>query len=275
MPDALMEWVPDYPPRAAVIGLHNHGDYRAAFEHLGPWFEQHGIAFYSYDQPGFGATPGAGRWPGHARLEHSLRTVIDIAWQRHGVPVFVLGESLGGAVAINVAATEPPACLAGLILAAPAVREGIAMRYGWNVLIGAAATLAPGYKLDVPRSGDDPRFRPDSARRLATDPLVHRSVRMDAYWGLIRLADRASDLAPGVYVPVMLMYGGQDTSVPAVSIERLRQHLQRSADLTYRFEPDGIHLLLQSPHWHGYVTEILQWLDNQLPAEAASPALAC
>ena len=37
-----------------------------------------------------------------------------------------------------VASRHPEIPLSGLILAAPAVREGIRLRYGWNVLIGSA-----------------------------------------------------------------------------------------------------------------------------------------
>ncbi|HBL87166.1 MAG TPA: alpha/beta hydrolase, partial [Alcanivorax sp.] len=151
--------------------------------------------------------------------------------ERHpDTPLFLLGESLGGAVAMLVASRHPEIPLRGLILAAPAVREGIRLRYGWNVLIGSAATLAPGYHLDVERAPDDPHLAPAAARRRANDPLVMHEVRMDAYWGLIQLADSASDEADRITVPTLLLYGDLDTSVPAVGIQRLRERLGAHGD---------------------------------------------
>lgn len=265
----LKTWLPETTPRAAILGLHSFGDYSAAFDHVGPWFAQRGYALYAWDQRGFGAHDKAGEWPGGDILEQDLVHVIDTVRKHHNGPLFILGESLGGAVAINVAARNPHLDIDGLILLAPAVREGIRLRYGWNLAINTAALFRPGYLLEVERRANDPRFRPASAQRLANDPHVLREVRMDAYQGLIRYADRASDIAPALQQPVLLMYGGEDNSVPAVSIQRLREHLGDRA--SYRFYPDGPHLLLQGRQWEQVLTDSLDWLDGadaiRAPAE--------
>jgi alpha-beta hydrolase superfamily lysophospholipase len=271
----LHSWQPDTVPRAVVIALHSHGDYHAAFNHVAPWFAERGIAVYSYDQAGFGKRANPGRWPGHEQLEQDLSASIDAIRKHYDVPLFLLGESLGGAVAINVASQRPRGDIDGLILAAPAIREGIPFRLGWNALIGTAATMAPGYTLRVERDADDPRFHGASARRLANDPHVHREVRMDAYWGLIKLADRASRRIRDVQQPTLLMYGGRDTSVPAESIRRGMRHVQENTDITYRYYPQGIHLLLQSAAWETYLTQIEHWLSEQLqPASVRATGAA-
>lgn len=256
----LKTWLPDTPPRAVILALHSFGDYSAAFDHVGPWFAQRGYALYAWDQRGFGAHDNAGEWPGGEILEQDLLRVIDTVRAQHNGPLFVLGESLGGAVAINVAARNPETGIDGLVLLAPAVREGIRLRYGWNLAINTATLFRPGYLLEVERRADDPRFRPASAQRLATDPHVLREVRMDAYRGLIRYADRASDIAPALRQPVLLMYGGEDNSVPAISIQRLRDHLGEQA--SYRFYPEGPHLLLQGRQWEQVLTDSLNWLEQ-------------
>jgi alpha-beta hydrolase superfamily lysophospholipase len=269
-PPILRSWLPASKPKAIIIALHSFGDYSAAFNQLGPWFVEQGMALYSWDQRGFGANINAGKWPGQESLESDLVTRVEEIAKRHNAPLFILGESLGGAVAINVAARNPQLPIDGLILVAPAVREGIPARYGWNLAIAAAALVRPGYLLNVERDEDDPRFSPQAAQRLANDPLVQRNVRMDHYQGLIRYADRTSNIADTLNTPTLLLYGGDDNSVPAISIERLRKHL--GAIGTYHFYPSGPHLLLQGAQWHQVANDISQWISTRLHADIRAPA---
>ena len=253
-------WSAEGPPRAVLVALHSFGDHDDAFNLAAPALADAGYTVYAFDQAGFGdRTLLDGRWAGEQRLVADAADLVRRAARQHpDRPLYLLGESLGGAVAILVAARHPELPVDGLILAAPAVREGIRLRYGWNVLIATAATLAPGYKLNVSRPPDDPRLAPAAARRLADDPQVMRRVRLDAYWGLIKLADSASDAAPELTRPTLVLYGGEDTSVPAISIRRLNQHLGERGD--YRYFADGPHLLLQGRHWPAVVDAIEQWL---------------
>ena len=84
---------------------------------------------------------------------------------------------------------------------------------------------------------------------------------MDAYWGLIQLADSASDEAGRITVPTLLLYGDLDTSVPAVGIERLRERLGARGE--YQTFPRGPHLLLQGRHWPRVTAAIKRWADDR------------
>jgi len=258
-PLELRAWDAPGEPEAVILALHSFGDYSAAFRLAAPDLAAAGYQVYSFDQAGFGTRMLAdGRWAGEDRLVADAAGAARRLAERHpGKPLFLLGESLGGAVAMLVASRHPEAPVNGLILAAPAVREGIRLRYGWNVLIASAATVAPGYHLDVERAPDDPDLEPAAARRRASDPLVMQQVRMDTYWGLIQLADSASDEAGLISVPTLLLYGDRDTSVPAVGIQRLRQRLGPHGD--YQTFPQGPHLLLQGRHWPKVTTAIKRW----------------
>ncbi|MBL7250430.1 alpha/beta fold hydrolase [Alloalcanivorax sp. C16-2] len=259
-------WAATGEPRGVIVALHSFGDHAAAFNLAAPALAEAGYSVYAFDQAGFGGRNLDDHWAGEARLVDDAAALTRRLADRYpDRPLYLLGESLGGAVAMLVAARHPDLPLDGLILAAPAVREGIRLRYGWNVLIAAAATVAPGYRLKVARPPDDPKLAPGAARRLAEDPLVMRRVRLDAYRGLILLADDASDAAPALSLPTLVLYGGQDTSVPAVGIRRLNAHLGDHG--AYRFFTNGPHLLLQGRHWPQVVDAILAWLPatTELP----------
>ena len=267
----LRHWAPATKPVAVVLALHSFGDFSAAFEQLGPHFRDAGLYLETYDQAGFGERQFEGRWAGEERLVQEASQRIQHLSSVYQQPVFVMGESLGGAVAI-LSALEKPESVAGIILSAPAVREGIRFRYGWNLAIASAATVAPGYRVSVERDPDDPALAPIHAQRLANDERVIRQVRLDSYWGLIQLADSASDLAPALVkpgIPVLLLYGENDNSVPDAGIHALRQHLQ--TQITYHSIPDGPHLLLQGKQWQTTGQLIIDWIEQQAsPAATAS-----
>ena len=60
------------PPRAVILGVHGFNDYSNAFAEFGAYAAGRGIAVHAYDQPGFGANPDAGLWPGIPALVASL-----------------------------------------------------------------------------------------------------------------------------------------------------------------------------------------------------------
>ena len=265
----LASWLPDGRPEAVIIGLHSFGDYHAAFDHLGPWFAAQGMAFYAWDQRGFGAHPEAGHWPGDAPLITDTVDAIQLLDARWHAPIYLLGESMGGGVALITAAEYPALPIAGLALAAPSVRAGLRTRYLWNALFTVGGALMPGASYTLERDPDDPRYYPPSAERLANDPNVIHDVRLDTYRDLIRFTDRASDIAADVRAPMLLLYGGRDGMIPPVSITRLRE--AQPQRLTYHFYPDAPHLLLQAADWQRYGRDILQWIQQSVTGVAAAP----
>src|SRR5690606_22726582 len=88
----------------------------------GYYFSARDIAVYAYDQRGFGDTEERGIWAGQQNLTGDLRQMILAVRELHpNVPLYVLGESMGGAVVINALAEENFPPIDGAILSAPAV----------------------------------------------------------------------------------------------------------------------------------------------------------
>src|SRR2546423_1814737 len=80
-------------PFAAVVALHGMSDYSNALAMPAPWWAEHGITTYAYDQRGFGRSPPLGIWPGNAVLRRDLADFVEVVKTRHpGLPVYVLGE---------------------------------------------------------------------------------------------------------------------------------------------------------------------------------------
>ena len=111
-------------PRAVILALHGFNDYSSAFAAPGPgpWFAANGITLVAIDQRGFGRAPGRGLWAGDRRLAADAAVVAGLLREKYpGQPLYLMGESMGAAVAMRMMALDDRPDVDGLILSAPAV----------------------------------------------------------------------------------------------------------------------------------------------------------
>ncbi|HSO99850.1 MAG TPA: alpha/beta fold hydrolase [Thioalkalivibrio sp.] len=249
-------------PRAQIVALHSFRDYRGAFDQLGPWFAQRGVSLIALDQRGFGDAPHRGLWPGGQALVDDARDlVLSLRRADPDVPVYLLGESMGGSVAVALMGDEGPPDVAGVILAAPGVREGIPARALWDAGLWLSERLMPGFSVTVKQDYDG-ELAPEAVNRFRNDPKVLREIRADTYAGLVALADLASGRAGAVVVPMLVLYGETDRTIRQVAICNLaRRHATGEVDL--RIRSHWAHLLLHGPDREAVAGEIVAWIEGE------------
>ncbi|MGF1561089.1 MAG: alpha/beta fold hydrolase [Geminicoccaceae bacterium] len=257
---AQTTWQPDRPPRALIVALHNFGDYRAGFDRQGKWFAHHGFLTMAYDQRGFGESATRGYWAGADTLVDDLCDAIEAMRARWpGLPLLVLGESMGGAVALAAAASvrcRPD----GLMLVAPAVREGVVLRKLYDLVLRVFSHAMPHVTVDIGR-GRKAYLDPSARERLMRDAKVLRDVRIDVYYGLAELANEASLGADHVGVPSLVLHGARDRLVTRASIDRLAERLGEGATLM-RY-PKRPHLLLHDLGAEQTFADMLRWIESE------------
>jgi alpha-beta hydrolase superfamily lysophospholipase len=254
----LSAWRPQGAPRAVVLALHGFNDYRQAFAEVGPFLSAQGIATYAYDQRGFGATAQRGIWPGAALLVDDARTVAALLRQAHpGLPLYLLGESMGGAVAMSVLA-ETPAAADGAALVAAAVWGRATMNPLQRAALWLLAHSLPGLRLSGRGLGITASDNEAMLRALGEDPLVIKEARADALWGLTHLMDRALSAAPGLTVPTLVLYGERDEIIPRRPFCRMLSALPASARVA--IYPSGYHLLTRDLEAKVVLADVATWL---------------
>lgn len=255
----LTVW-PAKKPRAALVAVHGFNGYAGDFALPGPWFADHGVTVYAYDQRGFGRhRQGRGVWPGSRRMAADLTAAVGMVRARHpGLPVHVLGFSMGGAVAL-VAAGELEAD--SLILAAPAVWGWRAMNpvYGavlWIAAHTVPAATATGEGLAIEASDDI-----EWLRTYSRDPLNIRATRYDALFGLVDLMDEAHEAARRARLPALFVYGANDQIIPeAPTRETMRQYAGPKRIVIYE---RGWHMVLQDRQRERVWRDILTWMFDR------------
>jgi len=260
-------WRPDGPPRAVVLALHGFNDHSNAFAGVGAFLAGRGVAVHAYDQRGFGATATRGLWPGIPALAADLKAAAALLRRSHpGIPLYLLGESMGGAVAmVAMTGPEPPA-VDGVVLAAPAVWGRQTMPWYQRAALFVASHTVPWLKVSGRGLGLKPSDNLDMLRALAGDPLVIKKTRVDAVHGLVDLMDAALAAAPRLAGPTLVLVGEKDEIIPGTPTFAMLRDLppDPGGDRRVALYEKGYHMLLRDLQAETVWRDIAAWMDDPL-----------
>ncbi len=261
----LRAWLPKQAtPKAVVIALHGMNDYSHAFEMPAALMNEQGIAVYAYDQRGFGGAVGRGIWAGENNLVADLRDMVILLKARYPkTPLFVMGESMGAAVAIAACSKPDFPAVNGVILSAPAVWGGDSMNIFYRASLWTMAHVMPakiltGEGLHILASDNIPMLR-----ELGRDSLVLKGTRMDSIYGLVQLMGKGYEGMKELRVPALILYGQNDQVIPPEAIEGAIKEVPQQHKLAYY--PAGYHLLLRDLHRDIPTYDAIAWMLNQTP----------
>jgi len=273
MPDGarlpLRVWPADLAPAdpiAVVLALHGFNDYGNTFVALAERLAADGVRTYAVDQRGFGEAPLPGHWHGSERLAADVPVLLQLLRQRHpGAPVYVIGVSMGAAVAMTAAARDRLQA-DGLVLIAPAVWARESMPWYQRAMLEIAVRTLPDTRLEGAGIDIRPSDNRAMLRAMGKDPLVIKDARIHALWGITNLMDLASTAAPRLDenrlgMPVLILYGAHDEVIPPSAFCRFVARLPRGAGapqlVLYRH---GWHMLTRDLQGARVRHDIATWL---------------
>jgi alpha-beta hydrolase superfamily lysophospholipase len=255
-------------PAAVILGLHGFGDYRNAWEEPAAIWAKAGITTYAYDQRGFGSSPTRGRWAGTDSLVEDARTMATLVRARHpGMPFYLAGESMGGAVAL--VAADRTIDVDGLVLLATALRSRDTLGPLASGGLWFFAHTIPWMPAGPTSIDYKPTNNPKTLEKLRTDPMMLRQPRLDMAYGLVDLMDAARYSAGRVRMPYLMLHGLGDRIVPREPVRAAIEVMPRRADSKLAFYREGYHLLLRDKDGPVVAADIVVWMSDH---EAALPS---
>ncbi len=277
---AYRSWLPEATPQAVIVALHGFNDYSAFFDKPAIFLKARGVASYALDQRGFGANGFRGRWFPTGRYTQDVRDFTRAVHEKHpGVPLYLLGESMGGAVAMTVIARRDTPWISGTILAAPAVWSRDTMPWYQRATLWLTAHTIPA----VPLTGRGLKIKPsdnvEMLIQLGRDPLVIKGTRVDAIYGLVNMMDAAMDAAATMDGRALILYGGRDEIIRSGPTRAMLDRLPDAGPGTRKLAlyPGGHHMLLRDLDAETVWTDIRHWLTDpaaDLPSGADKGASA-
>jgi alpha-beta hydrolase superfamily lysophospholipase len=259
----LRPWLPREPPRAAILAVHGLNDYSGGFESTGAFLAARGFAVYAFDQRGFGRAPQNGIWAGGDRMADDAWHVARLLRARHpGIPLYALGESMGGAVLLRALQRHPAGWVDAVALSAPAVWARSEMRRYQRLPLNVLAHSVRGLRLSGRITGRRPSDDRATLEWLREDPLVIHRARVDVLWGLADLMDAVTLEPAAPAVPMLVLYGAHDEIVPPQPMCAWLAALPASSSSRAALYPSGWHLLTRGLDAARVLTDLAAWFQD-------------
>jgi len=268
-------------PAGALIFCHGYGHYSGAGQDwLAAVLARDGVACFSLEHAGHGKSTGLrGYVPDFDALVADFlayAATVRRALPR-GTPLFIYGESLGGAIAQH-AALRAPAAFSGLLLFAPmtGLSAGVAPPWPVMALGRLAAWFAPTAAIAPVRDIMPLCFRDPASLAAARDDPVRYAGRLRlgtafALKGAMEaLAARGAQLA----TPLLILHGTGDGVTSAAASEALFAACA-SRDKTLVLYEGAYHVLWTEPAdtRSRLLADVRGWLADRCAPERRAAAL--
>lgn len=211
-------WEPEQPAARVVLLLHGYGEHSGRYEHVAARLVAEGAVVYAPDHRGHGRSAGERVFITDLdEVVADVEIVGQVARAAHpGLPVAVVGHSMGGVIATRYAQSYPG--FAALALSGPVI--------GGNPMIESLLALDP-----IPEVPIDPSILsrdPSVGEAYAADELVwHGPFRRETLVALFAGID-AIAAGPVLDLPVLWMHGDEDALAPLdatkVAVDKVLGH---------------------------------------------------
>jgi alpha-beta hydrolase superfamily lysophospholipase len=255
-------WVPEHSPRAVVVIAHGLAEHGGRYDELAGRLVDDGYAVYALDHRGHGRSPGhRANIDRFSYLVTDLSTFVGRSAQRHpGAPVFLLGHSMGGAIA-TATALRIQGSLQGLVLSGPALAAAEIVSPTKLAMVRMLSVVLPNVgalKLPAEAVSRDP----DVVSRYESDPLVHSgSIPARTVAELLQAMARFPDEIAGLRLPMLIQHGTADSLVP---LDGVRDVYRRATatDREFKTYPGLFHEVYNEPEKDQVIGELRDWLGR-------------
>lgn len=258
-------WMPDAAPKSVILLAHGLYEHLARYAHVAAHLTARGHAVYAIDHWGHGRSDGTrGFVPAFSVYADGMEGLLRHVEVEHpGVPLFLLGHSMGGLMAADHLLTHQ-ALYRGAVFSGPAFQptkppprltvwigrflSWIAPRVGVIALDSSAVSRDPAVVADY-----------------LADPLVHKG-KIGARLGAEMLATMVHVQAHAgqIHLPLLVLHGEADR-LAGVSGSRQFVASVGSADKGIKTYPGLFHEIFNEPEQADVLNDASTWLGAHLP----------
>ncbi len=260
----VYRWPATGTQRATVALVHGLAEHAGRYAALARRLNAAGIELVAVNLRGHGRAPGARTWI--ERFDDYLAdadALLDVA-SRSSAPLFLMGHSMGGAIAALHAIERPrgvgtSAALRGLILSSPALAAGRGVPH-WMITMSRVISRVwprfPAIKVDASLLSRDPAI----VEANRNDPLVHHGA-VPARTGA-EILDAMARIERGraaLRVPLLVWHGNADKLTEPDGSRDFGAHAG-SPDKTLTLYDDNFHETMNDLDRERVIDALIAWI---------------
>jgi alpha-beta hydrolase superfamily lysophospholipase len=265
--DGLMlfrrRWPAIGPARGVIVNVHGLGDHSALYPTVSEHFTARGFAVHAADLRGNGRSPGR---RGHVREWREYREdlacfVALVRREEPGLPLFLLGHSLGGLVVLDYVLEHPGGVRGVIVSATPLGRLAVPAPL---LLLGRVVSRVwPGFSLETGMDLSGLARDPAVTAQVLGDPLFHRRGSARLSTEVLAAIERVQAGAPRFPVPVLVLHGTDDRMVPPEGSRAFAARVGHPDHRLIEYE-GGYHALFADVGRERVLGDVEEWLVARL-----------
>ena len=257
-------WLPEQNPQAIIFIIHGLAEHSGRYAETAASLVKEGYAVFCHDHQGHGLSEGRrGYIKYFATYTKDLNSFInDISTKYPGIPVFLLGHSIGGTIAISYC-LENPEKLNGLILSAPALQTGASVARWQIVLTKILAVIAPKAGVDRLDSSTISKDQ-DVVAAYRNDTLVYTgklSARL--CFEILKTMEVLPQETIKIKAPVLIMHGADDRLAAPDGSRDIYVKIG-SDDKTLKIYEGLYHEIMNEPERAMVYKDVAEWIGERL-----------
>lgn len=247
-------------PKGVICILHGSGEYGLCYEQTAVRLSKRGYGAFAIDLYGHGYSSGErGAIGSRDDVFSAVDRMLDSAQNEYaGVPVFLLGHSMGGLIALAYRLMREGAPFAGYAASSPWLRLN-AMKYSPEDMMAYAELVRKNPELII-RTQVSKEDLHEGAATEEKDPMLHGKMALGAVFERMEDVDTVFAGAGEKRPPVYLFAGRDDPICNPEGTAELAKAVGK--DCTFYLWDGMKHNLLNDQREDEVVDRLADWLDS-------------
>ena len=267
------KWLSNVESDTLILAIHGYNAHAGSFEAPAKFLTKFDIDTISFDLRGFGTNENIGNWfPLDVHVSDVEQVITDISQLMPQKKIYLLGESMGGAIVISLVVRNKNLPIEGLILVSPAFWNFSEMNPFKSLVMKAFSNLFPKLRIG---GGKYIKVRPsdniEMLKDYSIDPLVIHEPTTQSLNGIIQLMDTAyKDSKIFLKKPsyqTLLIIPVMDEIVPRKPLLNLLEnpdvYENLNNNLYLAVYDKNFHMILRDNDGDRISREIKEWITNK------------